>query len=1577
MPLSEVLQALSRTPNTQAQLRAALATTCARWQLLGGDGDEAIRHLAHALEMVPDLRPAMRLLYRIYLDRGDVRSAVMYLDQEIRATRHPREAAALYRERGQLVEAHFHDLGAAQQCYQAALKATPRDLAVLRSVERVLLARGDIFWLTENLEAQLEVVQDENTVAGLLHELALLESRHKGDLALAGDMLLAALEHLPAHAVLAADLFRVAETQGDGALMLQALEAEAEGRDAQRRALPLARASVVLREQRERGAALELLRSAARAATHNLSLWRNLEELAMATSRHEVAAEACIGQLRAIGDEGDAPTRAELFYRLGKLALFRLERPQEGLAAMRRALRLSPGHPPTLEDTGRYLAAGQMWAQQLEFINVEISSAGETGLTREELAQCHLRSGQVMEEQLGEFEGARKAYREATTVAPRFRPPRDRLERVLHHIGDTEGLKRFYAEELQQAESTSRRAFLRSALGQLHSSDADPSEAIAHLQANVDEVDKPASMQLLARLLAHAGRHEELLAVTELEIERTTTPARRAKLMHRAAEIALGQGDPQRARELFEGALEAVDDHLPSLEALGRLLREFGDWASLVDLLRKELLYANDRTRQVGLQLEVANLLASRLSRDEDALVELQALLKRWPRHLPALHAAERIAARLGDDAALLGFLEQHIGAVGGPRTRALLLHRAARIRARSDDMPGAVRDLVRALELWPQLGVARAQLLHMYEHAGRSQELQAFAEAGLSAERGAANRRSMALQLAANAPSPIVELQYLGPLVEVDRTDALAQFRLARASHNAARPSRQAGALDGAAEALSAQLDAAQDDGSGEAVRAALRYRAGRARESAGNLDEADQAYARILDDNPGHVLSQRGRKRIAARKRQLADARDLDELLARADASEGATQAALLNMAAELHARRLDLPAALGLVDRAIEACPGYTPALHAHARLLEKIGNDEALTVAGETLEELARRAVEPKHAAAALCQAGTLALRAVPQGTPNPRAWTLFGAAVKADPSSTRALRGLLRARKAHGLEGAVPLADALPGCVAALRERGDLDALTLREIGQLSAEVDGPQAAIVLLGGALADVEPDAGLFADLAQAHAQTGDWPAVVTALEGSLEREPSPERRAALHYYAGEAYERTGNAPDAIRHLVEAGRGGFHAAHALRNAARLAELAELPQARAEALHLLVDVSTGNGRSVALYALARLYREQLDDPARAVDLLRDLLQLTPTDTQVIAELRDLLADLDRADEGTAVLLAGIAHHRAWLRSGNPESLDTGPLEGLRRLFEALEDPTGIYLASCALESLSPDELPPGGRPDELQPERWPLPSGHEGRPLESIATDLDHSGGLDLLREGAYFLGALPIGPREPTRSASAALPANNAVVMVAQSLARALGLPVPLVFFDESQGADVRTTLSPSPSLIVGRRVAASPAEPTTRDALGRALFRLATGGDAVHEHASDAQLATILVVLCSASGCPVDPDQLGGTLDPVLEAALVASLPHAEVLEDLTDFARAFVNNVERYHPARLRAGFTAGQDRAGATCAGDPRPALATAFQQGPIVRMRALISYLVSDDHLNLRRALGYHLGAMA
>ncbi len=1570
LPLGEVQQALSVTPDTEPQLRAALATTLARWKLLAGDKAGATEDLGHALEMVPDLRPAMRLLYRIHLDRNDVRTAVLHLDQEIRATRHPREAAALYRERGQLVEASFNDLTAAQQCYQAALKATPRDLAVLRAVERVSLSRGDLFWLIGNLETQLEVLQDPAAVAGVLHDLALLEARHRGDLALAGDLLLAALELAPGRALLADDMFRIAELDGDAELMLLALEAAASCRKPQFRAMPLARASVMLRELKERGAALELLKSAARAQPHNVSLWRSLEELAMATGRYEVALEACVRQLEAVGPDEDRASRSELYYRMGKLSLFRLDRSMDGLAAMRKTLRLLPGHVPAIEDTGRFLNAGGMFAQLLELVKLEIATAADAGLTSEEVALAHLRAGQIMEERLGELEQARDYYESAIEANGKYRPAHDRLERLLHQIGDADGLRAYYARELDAAQTDARRTFLTGVLAKLHAPLDDPGIAIGYLEQRLAaRNDHLPSLQQLARHLARAGRTEELLQVTRREIELTESAPRKAKLLHRAGELALEAGNPGEARLCFTHALEVVDDHLPSLERLGTLLREQRDWPALVELLRKKLLYANDRARQVGLQLEIATLLASKLGQPADALVELQALLRRWPRHLPALHAAERISEALGRTDVLVGLIEQHIATVSGPRTRALLLHRAARLRSRTDDDEGAIRDLVRALELWPQLGVARALLLQLYEKLGRSRELQSFAEAGLTSERGADDRRAMALQLAELSPKPVVAIQYLGTVAEARPEDYVTQLRLARACRQAGRPSRQAGALAAAAEAFAGQL--ADDD---EHL-LGLVFRAARAEEAAGNLDRADQAYAKILDKVPGHVLAHRGRVRIKDRKRESSLARSASDLETEAKrSSTPAEKAAYLTIAADLHERRHDYDRALDQLSAALQACPGYLPALHARARILERRGalaSDEAM----RTLVQLAERVRAPAHRARALARAGTLALQWTERGDPNPQAWEMFTEALRANPGNDRAFRGLRRTKAQHGTKGAPRLDDVLKARLQHQRKAGLLDAASLRELGALAADLEGPQMVIELLGGGLQTVGDDPGLRVELAQAYARTEHWRACVVHLQAALTMETSPERKAALHYYAGDASERGGDLATAVKHYLAAGKAGFHPQHALAGADRVAARTDDIPRRVEALQLLVEVGDGPERVAALRSLADLHRGPLAQPEVAIERMRELLLLRPTDVDVVIELARMLESQDRRDEAQAALLAGVAHHRAWLRSSglrddDGESVSVAPVAGLLRLFEALGDGDGVYLSTAVLETFAPADVAEGRRCDDLMSEPWPLPKAQDARPFDSLVGDLPGSAGLDLLREGNYYLTSIPdVAPPAVDVSKRRSLPPNSAVVMVSRALAAALGVGEPQVYVDTRREDGVTAHVGDMPALVVGRRINSSPFGPPARDAIGRALLRVATGGDAVHSELPNERVFALVVALCRAGGGEIAPsDRWDDEYATRVQEAMQAP---GTTIAELSAASDILVDTIDRFDPQSLRSALRMAEDRASVVCSADPRPALVALGDAATSARGTALVGYLLSDDHLTLRRSLRY------
>ena len=1649
MPLLEMLQVLSRTPVTEPQLRAVVAVTCARWCVARGEDGEAQRLLTHAIELVPDLRPAMRLLYRIFLRRGDIRNSVRYLDQEIRATRHPREAAALYRERGQLVEAHFGDRSAALQCYQAALKATPRDLAVLRSVEAVALSQGNVFSLIANLEAQLEVLHDASAVAAVARDLALLEARQGGDLNLACELMLCAVEEQKGNLSLLQDLFRLAEAAGNPELMLRALEFEADARPPELRAMPLTRASLTLREIRERGAAVSLLHAAAKTQPGNVSLWRNLEDLSMATARYDVAVEACAGQLKAIGSE-DPGIQAELFYRLGKLAMIRLDRVTEGLAAMRKALKLFPGHIPALEDAGRYLINNDAWAQLLELLKLQVATADEAGLSPEEKAQAQLRAGQVLEEKLGELEGARQIYEEAVLTCPSFRPALDRLERVQHQLGRIDGLRELYQGELSRGADGQRRVFLLAILARLHAQQGDNGAAIKALVSLLkDFPEHTPSIQLLARLLAKANRARELLQVTEQEIKLTISPRRQAKLLYRSAELALELGDNAHAEESLRQALETVEDHQPSMALLERILRDRSDTRGLVSLLRRRLDQAPDIDQRLSLRLEIALLLLS-LDDPRAALVEVDPILETSPEHLSTLQLGARLASATGQPKHHLRYLQQHFGVARGHRTRALLVYRAGLLRP---DPRDAVTELRRALALWPQLGGGHPLHLALADATGDVALIRAAARSGLADERGAGNRQGFALRLAELSTTPTAALPYLHAAALARPQDLSNQVRLARAARFTNRPGLAASALLAAATLLDGspaaklrtpgttpqlssgnssvgpapgppQLSSGnssvgpapgppQRSSGNSSVGPApgppqlssgnssvgpapappqlpsatanqpavqsLRYRAARAFEQSGELADAERIITAILDQDRMHAPALRARARITAEKAAPAALRAAaGELVTAAGAATiAAEKAVFLTRAADLLLRAGDVQDARARLDAALVACPAYLPALYARTCLIEQVAGvaPDALAAAVDALLQLAEALREPALACPLLCRAGLLALRARDPA----RAWNALARALDLTPEQPLAFSLLWRVRDAHGREGAIPLGAILERRRVALQAANALTPADLRALTRLLIDSDGPAPAAALLERGLAAHPHDVGVLIDLARLHARLGRWSDAVAHVLTAVAHEPAPERKAMLQFFAADAKERSGAPEAAFEHYLAASRGGFHSHRSLIAADRIASALGTLEQRVEVLQLLIHQGDVDERVRSLRALAELNRGPLGKPERAATLLRELLKLRPASTEVILDLHGLLIELGRADEGRVALHAGIAAQRTILRerglSSTGEStsdpLDPQPVLGLLRLFDAAEEPGGVYVCAAILEAIDPDLVPANRRCDTVKPEPWPLPGAPE-KPAPFFAADEIATGAaLGLLRSGVHDLTAIPGAPPPAVNlSQRHSLPATSSVGTVTRAIARTLGLPEPLLFLNQGDEGSVVAHVGTAPVLLIGRKINAAPASPTARDAIGRALLRLATGGDHLHRTMNNEQIMGVLHGLASCVG--VELDELL-PFDHEISEALIETL--AGVPVDFGEDAETLNRTIPNFSMQLLRGLLRTAEDRAGVIACGDPRVALHDRARFPTLSTRRAagLVAYLVSEEHLVLRRALGYHV----
>ncbi len=1592
MPLLQMLQVLSRTPVRQnPQLRAVLAVTCGRWCAVRNENEEATQLLNHALELVGDLRPAMRLLYRIYLRLGDIRNAVKYLDQEIRATRHPREAAALYRERGKLVELHFGDRAAAMQCYRAALKATPKDLAVLRSVETVALLQGDYHELISNLEAQLDVLHDPQAVAGVLHDLSLLEARHSGDLLLAGDMLLNALAAAPNHRVLAEDLGRLSANTQDPDLQLRAYEHDAEARKAGERATPLSRASRVLREARELPAAVTLLHAAALDQPENLSLWRSLEELSMSSARYDMAVEACVGQLKQLGNR-DRHVRAELFYRLGKLAMIRLDRVTEGLAAMRKALHLNPEHIPALEDTSRYLVANQSWSQLLELLKLQATAASESALSGEQQALSLLLAGQVLEQHLDEPDGARDLYQQALKVCPTFRPAFDRLERLLHRLGRHAELRSLYQGELKSAKGP-RKIFVLAQLGQLYAQSTESDQAIKVLASLLKEQpDDLATIQSLAKLLARSGRKKDLLKLTEREVSLTKSNQRKTKLLHRAAELALEEGGRPQAIGFLEQVLEIIPDHSPSLLLLERCLRDDNDKPRLLELLHTRLSQARDSETRISLRLSLATML--RLDAPEKALSTLDELLREHPRNLPALHMSEQLAAELNLPKLLATRIEQHASALRSPHSRALHLYRAAQVQRRQQgDSESAIKNLERALELSPQLGVCRAMLLDLCQQNGNHEQFMRAAREALVWERGPTDRRAIALQLAERTADSHPALRYLIAAATARPGNLVTQRRIVRIARLLARHADNQTALRSIADEL---LRSGRKTIGRKLMRKqyppevlAMHYLAAQAAEASGDAHGAATAYEALVGPSPVGVLARRGHGRALALRAPTAREKAISDTLTKAEQLEGPQRAAALTRAAELLAAHGADDAALKHLQQALQASVNYLPAYHTRARILSRRSDPKSTTETIATLRTLAGLLHTPEHRVEVLCRGGRLALHTADLPDAGKLAWSLFAEALEQSPTSRLAFHGLWQTCARFGGKDAPTLSRQLLRRVESLDNASRLNSRALRAIARVGHESDGAACAAEILehGQAIARKNPipevaravsgDPGLYVDLARLYAELKRWPEAVAQLELALEYEPSRERQATLHYLVADALARTGKPELSISHYIRASAGGYHPRQSLRIADTIAAKLGNAALRKKVLEPLLKIGTREDRANGLRALADLESKK---PVRAVAVLRTYLKIRPRDTDAICELAGHLRTIERPEDALAVLKFGVAVHRMelrdrGLRGPTPAAasvLDVRSIHSLVRLFSALGHLDGHYLATAALEVAAPELVPAGEGCDELMPESWGLPQVTGDQAITLPLSDLPCPLGYRLLHDGLQGASTLPGAPPPPLKlSSRRQLPRTSNTGRVTAALAALLGVPAPAIYLNPRNDHEVIAFLSEEPALLIGRKLNAKPFTAATRDAIGRALVRLQCGGDHL-ARLSDAQLLGVVAGIVGSLGLEVGDTH---RVDSRMAEQMLTMLSESAIAVDLGEDIEPIEAALPTLDPAALRLSLEALEDRIGVLCSGDPRITLAGLKQSGHLTSTRAqlLLRYLVGDEHLSVRRSLGYHI----
>lgn len=685
------------------------------------DRGEAAYALARALQLRPDNLRAQERLRKLYEAMGAHKELAELLRWRVEQAPNAPTSAPLHLELAELFEQQFLAIGQAVRHYELAVGLDGKLAVASDRLIKLYLQAGA--WsqaaarIGEEL-ARIEPAGSERTrIAELHRRLAGIESEQFDNVASAARHLQAALKAVPDD---------IEALRAFGVLYLSSGKATDDG--VAKAADIFYKAAELARRRGDKARALKLLRRSlmlapdhqhASAALENTLIdaeeWMALDELYREWSFHFAGADAVPLLLR----------RADLLDR-------RLYRREEARVLYEEASRYQrPDDEAWRRLEQIYAETGDHWSL------VALLDAQIERLPDEVPVATLLRAAQVCREELGDEERAAVYYYKVLEREPfdaaAFEGYKEHWRRkhnwaylrdlILFQIDQAgaqpEGHSPYdnpaFAEEfVELADICERR------LGDIDGA----LEAWGRLQVAYPDDQRPAKH--IARIEKRARMWDNMVRVQEAELERTVDPAKRLDILKRLTQVYRDrQVNPERAIELYSEILQLSPSDIQATRALTALYDRAGDFAAVIDMLRDQYERSRSGTERIALLRRMAEIWHNELGDNERAMWACEQILAVAADDREALYRMQQVLEQQHRHGELLDALARELHATAAPDAKAKVLRRMARIAERE------LGDEDRAASLWADLLELRPgslevidKLVAVHERTGRNEEL-------------------------------------------------------------------------------------------------------------------------------------------------------------------------------------------------------------------------------------------------------------------------------------------------------------------------------------------------------------------------------------------------------------------------------------------------------------------------------------------------------------------------------------------------------------------------------------------------------------------------------------------------------------------------------------------------------------------------------------------------------------------------------------------------------------------------------------------------------------------------------------
>ncbi|MCA9562665.1 MAG: tetratricopeptide repeat protein, partial [Myxococcales bacterium] len=484
--------------------------------------------------------------------------------------------------------------------------------------------------------------------------------------------------------------------------------------------------------------------------------------------------------------EGEGIDEVSLMLRLGELESEHLGQPTEAEQTLLSAIEISAENTAVLGALERLYASQNQYDKLLAVLEQRVDIALASGDNPVALDYLH-RSALIHDSVLSDPEAAMTICRRALEIDLDDDQANQNLERLLRQVEQWDELVDLLQTQIDRATDPERIAAKTHALGtvlawrlgrtsdsveafaRVLDIDPDFQGAVGALESILDENQDNAIgarvAQVLERVYRESAQNEKLVRSLRLQAGAAadSDPHRASGMLREAAQLLENQlGAAEPAYECVSEAVRLAPTDQSGWDELYRLAEGTGGWSALAEQLATEL----DETRvtpeqRITLGLMLGQIREQELGESEAARAAYEAVADNEPSNRPALDALERIYSGLQLWEPLVGLFEQRIDlSTDSDEQRDYLLKMARLQESVLFDGEASVAAYRRVLEIEPTNEEANNALGNRFELDGRFEELATLLERQSVLESDSDNRADILLRLGKTVEKELTEFE-------------------------------------------------------------------------------------------------------------------------------------------------------------------------------------------------------------------------------------------------------------------------------------------------------------------------------------------------------------------------------------------------------------------------------------------------------------------------------------------------------------------------------------------------------------------------------------------------------------------------------------------------------------------------------------------------------------------------------------------------------------------------------------------------------------------------------------------------